>query len=124
MGYLLAVIAMSCFAGALSSRAMDPVLPQVAVDFAVTIQLAVTLASAFAVTFALVQPALGLIADSFGKARLIFICLILLGAASIAGAFSASFDMLLVTRALAGIGGGGVLPVTLGLVGDLFPLRE
>ena len=32
--------------------------------------------------------------------------------------------MLLVTRALAGIGGGGVLPVTLGLVGDLFPLRE
>jgi predicted MFS family arabinose efflux permease len=64
------------------------------------------------------------IADSFGKARLIFICLILLGAANIAGAFATSFDMLLVTRALSGVGGGGVLPVTLGLVGDLFPLRE
>lgn len=124
MGYLLAIISMACFAGALSSRAMDPVLPQVAADLAVTIQVAATLASAFAVTFALVQPVLGVIADSFGKARLIFVCLILLGAASIAGAFSTSFDMLLVTRALAGIGGGGVLPVTLGLVGDLFPIRE
>ena len=90
------------------ARAMDPVLPQVAADLAVTIQVAATLASAFAVTFALVQPALGIVADVFGKPKLIFICLILLGASNIAGAFSTSFDMLLVTRALSGIGGGGV----------------
>jgi MFS transporter, DHA1 family, inner membrane transport protein len=124
MHYLLPIIAMSTFAGALSARAMDPVLPQVATDLAVTIQLAATVASAFAVTFALVQPVLGVVADVFGKAKLIFICLILLGASNIAGAFSTSFDMLLVTRALSGVGGGGVMPVTLGLVGDLFPIRE
>jgi hypothetical protein len=35
---LLPIIAMSTFAGALSVRAMDPVLPQVAADLAVTIQ--------------------------------------------------------------------------------------
>ena len=81
---------------------MDPVLPQVAADLAVTIQVAATLASAFAVTFALVQPALGVIADIFGKPKLIFICLILLGVSNIAGAFTTSFDMLLVTRALPG----------------------
>jgi MFS family permease len=79
---------MSTFAGALSARAMDPVLPQVAADLAVTIQVAATVASAFAVTFALVQPALGVVADVFGKAKLIFICLIVLGASNIAGAFS------------------------------------
>lgn len=124
MQYLLPIIAMSTFAGALSARAMDPVLPQVAADLAVTIQIAATLASAFAVTFALAQPALGVVADIFGKPRLIFICLILLGVSSIAGAFSTSYDMLLVTRALAGAGGGGVMPVTLGLVGDLFPLQQ
>src|SRR5690606_2344199 len=38
--------------------------------------------------------------------------------------FSTSFEVLLVTRVLAGIGGGGIFPITLGLVGDLFPLRE
>jgi predicted MFS family arabinose efflux permease len=121
---LLPIITMSTFAGALSARAMDPVLPQVAADLAVTIQVAATLASAFAVTFALLQPVLGAVADVVGKPKLIFFCLILLGVSNIAGAFSTSFDMLLVTRALSGIGGGGVMPVTLGLVADLFPLRE
>jgi predicted MFS family arabinose efflux permease len=51
MRYLLPIIAMSTFAGALSGRAMDPVLPQVAADLAVTIQIAAMLASAFAVTW-------------------------------------------------------------------------
>lgn len=124
MQYLLTIIAMSTFAASLSARAMDPVLPQVAADLAVTVQIAATLASAFAVTFALVQPALGIVADMFGKTRLIFLCLILLGASNIAGAMSTSFDMLLVTRVVSGVGGGGVFPITLSLVGDLFPLRQ
>lgn len=124
MRYLLPVIVMATFAGSLSARALDPVLPQVAGDLLVTIQVAATLASAFAVTFALVQPGLGVIADAFGKPKLIFICLTLLGLSNIAGAFTTSFDMLLVTRVLAGIGGGGVFPITLGLVSDIFPLQE
>ncbi len=115
---------MSTFAGSLSGRALDPVLPQVAADLAVTIQVAATLASAFAVTFALIQPGLGIVADMFGKPKLILICLALLGVSNIAGAMSTSFDMLLITRVLSGIGGGGVFPITLSLVGDLFPLRE
>jgi predicted MFS family arabinose efflux permease len=124
MHYLLPIIAMSTFAGSLSLRAIDPVLPQISADLLVTIQTAATLASAFAFTFAIVQPALGVVADVFGKPKLIFICLILLGAANIVGAFSTSFEMLLITRVLAGVGGGGIFPISLSLVGDLFPLRE
>jgi predicted MFS family arabinose efflux permease len=124
MRYLLPIIVMASFAGSLSARALDPVLPQVAGDLLVTIQIAATLASAFAVTFALVQPGLGVIADMFGKPKLIFVCLTLLGLSNLAGALSTSFDMLLITRVLAGIGGGGVFPITLGLIGDIFPLRE
>ncbi|ETR75276.1 major facilitator transporter [Afipia sp. P52-10] len=124
MQYLLPIIATASFAGSLSVRAMDPVLPQVASELLVTIQTAAMLASAFAFTFAMIQPALGMVADAFGKPKLIFICLILLGAANIVGAFSTSFEVLLVTRVLAGIGGGGVMPVTLGLVGDIFPIQQ
>lgn len=124
LNYLLSIIATATFAGSLSARAMDPVLPQVSADLLVTIQTAATLASAFAFTFAMVQPALGIIGDIFGKPRLILVCLILLAAANIVGAFSTSFEVLLITRVLAGVGGGGIFPITLGLVGDLFPLRE
>ncbi len=124
MQYLLPIIAMAGFAGSISARAMDPVLPQVASELLVTIQVAATLASAFAFTFAMVQPALGVVADMFGKPKLIFCCLVLLGVANIVGAFSTSFEVLLITRILAGIGGGGVFPVTLGLIGDIFPIQQ
>jgi predicted MFS family arabinose efflux permease len=55
----------------------------------------------------------------FGKARLMIVCLVLLGLANILGAISTSFPLLFATRILAGIGSGGVFPVALGLTSDL-----
>jgi predicted MFS family arabinose efflux permease len=73
----------------------------------------------FAFTFAIIQPVLGAAADMFGKARLMIVCLVLLGLANILGAISTSFPLLFATRILAGIGSGGVFPVALGLTSDL-----
>jgi predicted MFS family arabinose efflux permease len=66
-----------------------------------------------------VQPVLGAAADMFGKARLMTICLVLLGVSCILGALANSFAMLFATRILAGIGSGGVFPIALSLVSDL-----
>ena len=73
----------------------------------------------FAFTFAIMQPVLGAAADLFGKARLMIVCLVLLGLANILGAMATSFPLLFATRILAGIGSGGVFPVALGLTSDL-----
>jgi predicted MFS family arabinose efflux permease len=67
-------------------RALDPVLPHVAGDFNVSIAAAAGFASVFAFTFAVVQPVLGAAADLFGKARLMIVCLVLLGLANVLGA--------------------------------------
>lgn len=115
----LNVITLATFAASLSVRALDPVLPHVADDFGVGIATAASFAAVFAFTFAAVQPAIGAAADLFGKARLMTICLALLGVANILGALSTSFPMLFVTRILAGIGSGGVFPVALSLTSDL-----
>ncbi|ODM77715.1 MFS transporter [Bradyrhizobium elkanii] len=115
----LNVITLATFAASLSVRALDPVLPHVAEDFGVSIATAASFAAVFAFTFAAVQPAIGAAADLFGKARLMTICLGLLGVANILGALSTSFPMLFVTRILAGIGSGGVFPVALSLTSDL-----
>jgi predicted MFS family arabinose efflux permease len=115
----LNIIALTTFAASLSVRALDPVLPHVADDFAVSIATAARFAAVFAFTFAIVQPLVGAAADLFGKARLMIICLVLLGLANILGAMSTSFPMLFATRILAGIGSGGVFPVSLGLTSDL-----
>src|ERR1019366_8601651 len=113
------IIALATFAASLSARALDPVLPHVAEDFGVSIATAAGFASAFAFTFAIIQPVLGAAADMFGKARLMIVCLVLLGLANILGAMSTSFPLLFATRILAGIGSGGVFPVALGLTSDV-----
>ena len=115
----LNIIALATFAASLSARALDPVLPNVADDFGVSIATAASFAAVFAFTFAIVQPVLGAAADLFGKARLMIVCLVLLGLANILGAISTSFPLLFATRILAGIGSGGVFPIALGLTSDL-----
>src|SRR4051812_23866648 len=116
---VLNIIALTTFAASLSARALDPVLPHIADDFGVSIATAAGFAAVFAFTFAIVQPVLGAAADLFGKARLMIVCLVLLGLASLLGALSTSFPMLFATRVLAGIGSGGVFPIALGLTSDL-----
>jgi MFS transporter, DHA1 family, inner membrane transport protein len=112
-------IALATFSAALSARALDPVLPRVAEDFSVSIATAASFAAAFAFTFAIIQPVLGAFADIFGKARLMIVALALLGFANILGAMATSIPLLYVSRILAGIGSGGVFPISLGLTSDL-----
>jgi predicted MFS family arabinose efflux permease len=113
------IIALAGFSAALSTRALDPVLPHVADDFAIDITTAASIAAGYALIYALIQPVIGAAADLFGKARLMTLCLALLGVACILGAFATSFAALFATRILAGIAAGGVFPVALGLTSDL-----
>src|SRR3954463_3724328 len=91
---VLNIIALATFAASLSGRALDPVLPHVADDFGVSIASAAGFSAVFAFTFAIVQPVLGAAADMFGKARLMTVCLILLGIANLLGALATSYQML------------------------------
>jgi predicted MFS family arabinose efflux permease len=113
------IIALTSFAASLSTRALDPVLPHVAADFGISIATAAAFSAVYAFTFAIVQPAVGAAADLFGKARLMIVCLVLLGVANMLGAMAGSFPLLFASRILAGIASGGIFPVALGLTSDL-----
>jgi predicted MFS family arabinose efflux permease len=113
------IIALAGFSAALSTRALDPVLPHVAEEFAISITTAASIAAGYALIYALVQPLTGAAADLFGKPRLMTLCLALLGMACILGALATSFSALFATRILAGIASGGVFPIALGLTADL-----
>jgi predicted MFS family arabinose efflux permease len=121
---ILNVIALATFAAALSSRALDPVVPLVSADLTVSIATAASLSTAMALTFAIVQPIIGAAADMFGKARLLIVCLAMLAAANIAGALATSFEMLFLSRIFCGIAAGGTFPVAMGLAADLFSLEK
>ena len=113
------VIAVAGFAASLPTRALDPVLPHLAGDFAVNNVTAAWLSSGFAFTYSIFQPALGAAGDLFGKSRLMIGCLVLLGVANMLGALTTSFPLLLAARMLAGVAAGGVFPIALSLTSDL-----
>lgn len=121
---LVNIVAMATFAAALSSRALDPVLPHVAADFGVTIATAAGLAAGFAFTFAIVQPVLGAAADLLGKARLMVIGLVLLAIANLIGSLATSYELLFCSRIVGGVASGGIFPIAMGLVSDLVEPRN
>ena len=73
---LLVILGVCAFASAASMRVLDPVMPLIASEFGKTIQEAALLTTWFTISYAIGQPILGPMGDSFGKARLISISLL------------------------------------------------
>jgi predicted MFS family arabinose efflux permease len=124
MNRLLITIALAVFATTLFVRSVDPVILQIAAGLDVTPTTAALLSTAFALPYAIMQPVLGAIADSMGKARVMVVCLIIGTLATLAGALATNFAMLAATRVVAGIAAGGVFPTSVAIIGDLVPLQR
>jgi predicted MFS family arabinose efflux permease len=123
MNRTLNIISFLIFASALSVRAVDPVVPQIAADFLITPETAALLAAGFA-AYGLVQPVLGPVADAVGKTWVMLACLLLLAATSFLSAIATSFAFLFVLRVLGGAACGGSFPVGMALVSDFVPLAQ
>lgn len=123
MDRTLAIISFLTFSSALSVRAVDPVIPQIAGDFWVPPATAAMLAAAF-VSYGAVLPVLGPVADSVGKKRVMIGCLVVLTVSSFLCAVATTFQQLFILRVLAGAGCGGLFPIGMALLSDLVPLAQ
>ncbi|MCW5690005.1 MAG: MFS transporter, partial [Pseudolabrys sp.] len=122
MNRVITIIAFVSFAGALFTRSVDPIIPQIADSLGTDAATAALLSTAYALPYAIVQPLLGLLADMFNKARLMMICLAVVAAATIAGALVTSFPLMVASRAVTGMGSGGLVPIAFAILGDLVPV--
>lgn len=121
---LLLVLSIAAFVSAFTIRMIDPLVPAIGRDLGVPVETAALLASAYTFPYALSQPILGALGDGLGKARVIKVCLAVLALSLGLGALAASFDYLFLSRMLAGVAGGGIIPVSFAVIGDRFPLAE
>jgi predicted MFS family arabinose efflux permease len=122
MNRALNILAFVSFSSSLFTRSVDPLVPQIAHALGTEAATAALLSSAYALPYAVVQPLLGALADMFNKTRLMLGCLAILAAATIAGALSTSFPVMVATRIVAGLAAGGLVPIVFAVVGDLVPL--
>ena len=121
---LITHVSLIGFATALSTRAVDPIIPPIAQSFQVDPAQVALLSTAFTLPYAFVQPIFGPIADVIGKVRMMIICLVVIIAASFACAFAPNFQVLLTARIVCGIATGGIFPVGLAIIADAVPVGE
>jgi predicted MFS family arabinose efflux permease len=112
------------FAQTLFTRAVEPVIPMIAADLAIDVSTAALLSSAYTFPYALVQPALGVTGDFFGKTRVMNLCLLVVAVSALVCALATSFPLLVAMRVAAGVVAGGVFPVAMALIGDLVPVDQ
>ena len=124
MNRLLNIVGVITFATSLFTRAVDPIIPQIATSLLVETATAALLSTAFALPYAVLQPLLGPVADVVGKARVMTISLMLLTLASLASAFALSFPVLFTLRMMSGIVSGGIYPAAMAFAADLAPIGQ
>jgi predicted MFS family arabinose efflux permease len=118
----LNLLALIVFASSLFMRAVDPIIPQIAIGLSVEPATAALLSTAFALPFAIIQPMVGALADMLNKTRLMIASLAVVATATLLCAFGSNFQFVIGARAVAGIAAGGLIPIAFAFVGDLVPV--
>ncbi|MES2710576.1 MAG: MFS transporter [Pseudomonadota bacterium] len=121
---LTCVFGIASFSGALAIRALDPAAAELGREFSVSADRIALLSTAFSLPFALIQPVLGPVADATGKRRMVAIALLILAVMLTFCALAPTLGWLMVARILAGAAAGGVMPVTIAIIGDAVPMAQ
>lgn len=118
---ILLVLFVGVLMGALDIAIVGPALPTIRKDFAVDDR-AIAWVFAIYVLFNLISvPLMAKLSDMFGRRSIYLLDVTLFALGSLAVALSPAFWMILIGRAVQGMGAGGVFPVASAVIGDTFP---
>jgi predicted MFS family arabinose efflux permease len=101
-----------------------PLIPSLASQFHVSEGAIGLLVPAYMLPYGASTLFYGPISDRIGRRPILLAMLGLMAVTAAGAATAASIGQLLVWRVLAGVASGGIIPISLALVGDLYPYRE
>ncbi len=88
------------------------------------LQRATPVVSGFLLGYVAVLPLIGRLADVIGKRPVFLGCLVAFAAGSVVTATAHGLGLLVAGRSIQGVGGGGLVPVTLALVAERWPVER
>ena len=120
----LAALVVSLLVVVLDNTVLNVALKTIQQDLGATQSQLIWAINAYSLVFAALLFTWGVLGDRYGRRRILIIGLLLFAAASLLSAFAQTPEQLIVARALMGIGGASVLPVTLSIITVIFPPAE
>lgn len=117
---LVQVLFIGVFMSALDAAIVGPVLPALRASFGVDNRTAGLLSTVFSLSSLCSTALMAFLSDRHGRRPVYLASVALFAIGSLCIAAAPSFDLLLVSRALQGIGAGGIAPVASAVVGDVF----
>src|SRR5690348_1014270 len=122
--WTLALTSAALFMVSLDNLVVTTALPVIRRDLHATVSQLEWTVNAYTLTFAVLLLTGAALGDRFGRRRLFVLGLLLFTGASAAAALSSSANALDVARALQGVGGAVVTPLTLTLLSSAVPRRS
>jgi len=107
--------------GSLDIGIVGPALPSIGIDFGVNDRLLSWVFTIYILFFMIGTPLMAKLSDIYGRRRIYLVNILLFLAGSVLTVVSVSFEMVLMGRAIQGVGAGGIFPVANAFVGDIFP---
>jgi EmrB/QacA subfamily drug resistance transporter len=120
----LAALCAAVFVVNVSTTIVNIALPTLVRDLGASTRDLLWIVDAFNLAFAALVLAAGSLSDRFGRKPFLLIGLFVFFAASLAGAWSRTPDVLIAWRALAGVAAAVVYPVTLSILANVFTERS
>ena len=116
----LLILSLGCVAFALGQTLIIPAIPDIKASFGASSSAVAWLVTAYFLTASISTPIAGRLGDMFGKRKMLAISLALLAVGCLVSAVGDSLEVIVIGRALQGLG-GGVFPLSFGIIRDEFP---
>ncbi|MFC7172318.1 MFS transporter [Haloplanus litoreus] len=118
-------VVLSCsLMGVMGVSLVSPVLPDLRPVFGVSDAAIGLVITAYTLPGVVVTPFVGLVADRFGRRRVVIPLLFLFAAAGTGVAFARTFTEVLVLRLLQGVGASALITLAVTLIGDVYDGRR
>ena len=121
---LILILGLNGFIVMADNWVVSPILPAISGDIGTSVTKAGLLISAYMIPFGVFQLIFGPLADRYGKRQVINVSMIMFTIATALCAIGTNLTDLSVYRALTGAFAAAVMPISLALIGDIFPMEE